>query len=451
MTVGIDLLQQAPEAYEGRFIRVTGELRRAPVVVCDGLVRLPPATWRLAQGEYFTAAGGYENLVPELLPAGITMTVDGVWRFWRGPVGCGKGAPLQRIWYLAVTNVVSPSPVARVTLTPVGGVEAPTPEGEATAAASATFAGPPSQGTPLREPSPAATTPPTTPGASQPTSTRSAATLPPEEATATPQTTETVEATATGESDDLETVTATVEAGDGATPTMTPTVGATATPGGSTVDKGRLPIQDLEGDRLGSDEAHSWEFEVRAGDQITISVAAQSSADITLTILNDRGNRIHQQNNSGAGQIERIEAWQAPENGVYRLLIAEAAGATTYYALLLLNSSDEEYSPFIFAGMLSYGTSANGNLAADTDQFWFFFGQQGEVVTVNVSPQDQSDLLIDLFGPPGELLEGGVDRAGSGGAEQLRNVVLPETGLYGILVGEVFYDPARYTVLVSRN
>lgn len=453
LSVNVDQLLQAPEAYQGRLVRLTGQFRRAPVIVCDGITRRAPATWRLAQTEQFVAAGGYETLIPVLLPPGMTVTVDGVWRFWRGPVGCGKEAPMQSIWYLAVTDVIAPSPIARVTLTPFGAEPQPT----------ADQTEPPSEPPPIGTPAPApsstvtaaSTTAPATPQATSTTQGSGVATMTstptPDEnddeavdddGTTTPQATATDDAGAPG------TVTVTATAQD---TTATATAAATATPGGSVVDKGIVEYQDLRGELMGNDETHSWLFDVEAGDFITVSIIAEADADIVMSVFDPGGNRVLQEDSGGTGQIERIEGLEVQSNGRYRIVISESSSNETYYAMLLLNDNYEDYYPFVFSGLLTYGASASSNMAEATDQFWFFFGNSQEVVNISVSPTDGTDLFIDLFGPDGELLEGTIDSAGNGGDEQMRNYVLPGTGLYGVRVGEVFYEASTFTILVSRN
>jgi hypothetical protein len=39
------------------------------------------------------------------------MTVEGYWRLYEGPLGCGKNAPRAAIWYLEVLRIVEPNPL----------------------------------------------------------------------------------------------------------------------------------------------------------------------------------------------------------------------------------------------------------------------------------------------------------------------------------------------------
>jgi hypothetical protein len=453
-------LAAEPQSYLDELLQVTGQYRRGPVVICDGLTRFSPAEWVLTgeQGEESVptlAVSGFENLVQPLLPVGMTVTVEGVWRYWRGPVGCGKEAPVEEVWYLELTEIISPSPIARVTLTPQGqqnggGSTVATPAGQT----------PEPVGTPGTEPSPTQESAPTAtrangsadPTQQGPTATVSPTTRPTEEVEETPtQGTPTpgatpATATATSEATDEPDATAT------ATATATQAAsGATATPTRSVVDNGALDYMDLRGDFIGSSEMHSWQFQVRAGDVITIQVAARQETDVALTVLDPGGNRVVEQNNSPAGQIEQIAAMEASGTGAYRVLISEANHEETDYALLLLNDSHEDYYNFVFSGLLSYGASRTADIPTETDQFWFFFGVAGDSINVNVAPDEATDIFMDLYEPDGSLMVNPIDTGGAGAAEQLLNYRLPSTGLFGIRVGEFDLQAGSYTILVARN
>lgn len=217
------------------------------------------------------------------------------------------------------------------------------------------------------------------------------------------------------------------------------------------LDRGSIDYQTLHGGHLESDETHSWQFSVQSGDVITISVAARAGSDIALSVLDPAGRRVVQQNDSPAGAIEQIAGIEAEGSGGYRLVISEVSANETYYSLMVVNNNDSEYYPVTFPGLLEYGSSASNNIEADTDHIWFFFGNSQEVVTINVSPTDQSDLVMYLFDPEGNALEEDIDDAGSGGAEQLLNYRLQSTGIFAILVGEDNFNEASYSILVSRN
>ena len=113
-----------PEASQNSLIRLTGQYHRRPKLVCENDPHPGPATWELGAGEDVALAGGFDNELRRLLPDGLTMTVEGHWLLWHGPVGCGKRAEVKDIWYLQVNRIVDPSPITQVTLTPfIAGIE----------------------------------------------------------------------------------------------------------------------------------------------------------------------------------------------------------------------------------------------------------------------------------------------------------------------------------------
>lgn len=197
-------LDDNPGAYEDQVIRVGGAYLKLPPPVCSPQ-RGPAFAWSLTNlvqttGDWLRIdAQGFEDVL-WLTPDGTPMTVEGYWRLYEGPLGCGKNAPREALWYLDVLRIVEPNPLpvfagaGGLTLTP-GGLDVQimplatlTPAGAPTAAV---------PGTPGPTGAPATITPPGLP----------------QTPTATP--------TATG------------TLAPGVTPTITPTPTVTPTPAAS--------------------------------------------------------------------------------------------------------------------------------------------------------------------------------------------------------------------------
>ena len=117
-TTMLSLLRN-PVAYEGQLVRLSGAYKPQPIAICQDEVRRSPASWSLVDGEAETLAAGFDTMLRELAYSGITLVVEGQWRQWVGPVGCGRRVPESQIWYLDVTNIISPNPL--VVSTPEGG------------------------------------------------------------------------------------------------------------------------------------------------------------------------------------------------------------------------------------------------------------------------------------------------------------------------------------------
>ena len=179
--VAFAALDEDPAAYHNRLIRVTGAYTSLPLPEC-GRVRGPVARWALVDQGLRLDAVGYEELL-SLVPEGIDLTVDGFWRLYEGPLGCGKEPPTDRLWYLEVVRLVQPNPlpllngrslaldasprisvtmsVSTLTATPEG-TASPTPSETPTPSRTSAPTETPGPGTPSATPGPTLTPSPTT-------------------------------------------------------------------------------------------------------------------------------------------------------------------------------------------------------------------------------------------------------------------------------------------------
>ncbi|MCP5098310.1 MAG: hypothetical protein GY943_22405, partial [Chloroflexi bacterium] len=272
------------------------------------------ATWNLVAGEGNVYMNGFDSQLNALLPESTSMTVNGVWRQWNGPIGCGKESEVAQIWFLEVHEIISPNPLVQVTLTPtvIGG------EGEEIAdnGEPSSFSNP--ETTPSAEdelvtaPAPiqpeatsqlVGTPTPFTNSNPNPTGTATAVT--------TPRNEEDNDGSEDDEDDtnDAEPTTApTSSTGGSNTPTPTATISSpsgnstpTATPLSSlttqtptpepyeTVIGKVYPAQGADFQLLNSAETHIWELDILADDIITIHVAAQPSIDVVVSLIDPNG------------------------------------------------------------------------------------------------------------------------------------------------------------------
>ncbi len=210
LLVTFDQLNSDPDSLLDQRIRVTGDftrLRPPDCLIYNG----PSFRWALVSDTLQLDAKGFEVIV-RLIPEGTSMTVEGFWRKYTGPLGCGKKPPADTVWFLEVTQIVQPNPLpnfggASVDVVPSG-------EGDAQASPGASPS-PTDNGTPTATPTLTATPTPSATPTSTPTLSGFDETLTPT-LTATP--TETP----------LPTVTGTPPT---STPTMTATPTATFIPG----------------------------------------------------------------------------------------------------------------------------------------------------------------------------------------------------------------------------
>jgi hypothetical protein len=109
VTVTFSELNENPVAYRDQSILVTGAYLPMAPQDCQRYSG-PAIRWSLTAESLQLDAVGYERIV-QLLPAGSMMTVEGFWRLYQGPLGCGKGPPEGSAWFLEVKKIVQPNPL----------------------------------------------------------------------------------------------------------------------------------------------------------------------------------------------------------------------------------------------------------------------------------------------------------------------------------------------------
>jgi hypothetical protein len=141
LEVGFAELNAEPAAYLGQRLRVSGTYTPLAAPECPRPTG-PALRWSLVAEELQLNARGFESVL-RLVEADTRLTVSGIWRAYRGPLGCGKEPPDGTVWYLAVDQIIEPNPLLGATapqLTVIPGtpatlspeetsVASPTPEG----------------------------------------------------------------------------------------------------------------------------------------------------------------------------------------------------------------------------------------------------------------------------------------------------------------------------------
>jgi hypothetical protein len=229
-----------------------------------------------------------------------------------------------------------------------------------------------------------------------------------------------------------------------ATGTVTVTPGASSTPSNATiVNKGDLNVEDLVISNIGAANLDRWSLDLVAGDAITITVASATLNDIVLSLFDSEDVAlVNEQNNSLAGNPETITNININNPGIHTIQVRTTNGSQTDYAIMFMDS--DSYS-FIFKGLLDENTARSGNVAADTDHFWFFNATNSDTVSFVVTPNNAGDPYIELYDPDGERILT-IDDTGDGEVERLDNYTLLDGGMYGIRVAEFDFQPMSYSI-----
>lgn len=106
--VNFETLNADPLVFRNKMIRVDGIYRAADRISCQPY-KGPEIDWHLIADGFEMNITGQRQVV-ELAPELASLTVDGVWRLYQGPVGCGKEPERDFVWYLETVRIVEPNP-----------------------------------------------------------------------------------------------------------------------------------------------------------------------------------------------------------------------------------------------------------------------------------------------------------------------------------------------------
>ncbi len=97
--------------YQNKWIQVTGNYFPQDPTICNPQPSNGPKfnSVLVSEGLQLNIQGGEKALA--IIPVNTEMVVQGVWRLYSGPAGCGKEPPSDVIWYLDIRAIVQPNPI----------------------------------------------------------------------------------------------------------------------------------------------------------------------------------------------------------------------------------------------------------------------------------------------------------------------------------------------------
>jgi hypothetical protein len=147
LLVDFDALNDNPGDYVNLRIRVSGNYLRLEPITCAPFSG-PRIQWGLVAEGLQLNAKGFEAIVLPIVPANTQMTLEGIWRRYPGPAGCGK-EPTAGLWYLEVEQIVQPNPLVAGSATPATLLSITPPPFPGTATPTVAGGLPPVGGTPI--------------------------------------------------------------------------------------------------------------------------------------------------------------------------------------------------------------------------------------------------------------------------------------------------------------
>ena len=214
------------------------------------------------------------------------------------------------------------------------------------------------------------------------------------------------------------------------------------------LDRELLPPGSLEIGALSLAGSERWTYIITATQAIDVQVIPDAGLELIATVMDRQGQVLSAETSAGPGQKVTLPAVVLPEAGEYAILVTSLQDGAGNYAILL--SAEDTYD-FLFQGNLVDGLAVSGDLAVESDHFYFFSGTAGETVDITATPLGQADLFLRLFDPQGSALITFHDESAAGEEERIVAYSLPETGLYAVLVGEQAFAGGAYQVLMERG
>ena len=461
-------LARNPASYEGQRVEVSGSYGILPAPPCNAALFLSPATWSFSDGGVVIRAAGMEDILTSLAPDGLTLLAGGLWQRWEGPIGCGDAAVTSTIWYLQIDQIISPNPISRSTLTPIG---APPPDLTLSpTSAQQVMISPTAVSTPatsVGSPTPLATSTtvtiqPETTASASPTTTPSPTLSPSPSPTGQPSPTP----SPTGLTSPIATPT---DMGSPiATPTLTGTIWPTFTPAATDTpspspsaapsetinDQGSIEYDQVENRLLGAGETHRWSLDVNAGDVVTVSIGPAIGLDLKIELIDPQGATIASRDEGSTGQAEIIAGLELSMGGEYGIRVRATNGLSGDYSIAA--SESNSYVDILFPGNIIYGETTSEFLPFNSHHIWHFQGTAGDTITILLTPYDNSDLVFTLFSPTMEGVPDMVyqyeriDDYGAGDSEEA-SYDLDENGFYSIWVEEWSDGESNYELALTQQ
>src|SRR5690606_36838254 len=149
-----------------------------------------------------------------------------------------------------------------------------------------------------------------------------------------------------------------------------------------------------------------------------------------------------------AGHTETQTDIYLEEPGEYLIVVKEFFGASGRYQLSL---SVTDAPQFGTGGPIEIGQVLLSELGGAQKQIWTFEGSAGQVVSIILSPSQESfDGILELRDPTGTVLIS-LDEGFSGDAEVISNLTLPLTGQYTVHVAGFGGNGGPYTLSLAEG
>ena len=178
-------------------------------------------------------------------------------------------------------------------------------------------------------------------------------------------------------------------------------------------------------DSLEANDEHAFPFTALAPTTVSIVVTPIGDLDVVVEVWSDAAEEELLEEVDASFGAETVE-FAAAEAGDYYFLVTGFNGAAGDYEVVLSGTPDAIFE-------LAYGDEVNGVVPDNGQIDFYFFGDAGDIFTVNVTSDENLDAVIEVVNFDTGDIEADVDDEFPGGTEVL-TFTLPADGLYIVRV-----------------
>ena len=211
---------------------------------------------------------------------------------------------------------------------------------------------------------------------------------------------------------------------------------------------GSLGQQDLVNGDLEANIKDVWTFSLPGSRYATLTLSPDNKdIDLILSLISPTGQTVTRIDNGYAGDTETVIDNLLLDSGLYVVEVSEFFGASGRYTLSLVLTEEPLFGG---GGQLVPGQTIQSNLVRGGQHVWKFSGNAGELVSIVLTPENQFDAILDIYGPDGSRLAA-LDEGFSGDAELIAGLELPLTGEYSILVRSFAGEGGSYSLSLDEG
>lgn len=210
---------------------------------------------------------------------------------------------------------------------------------------------------------------------------------------------------------------------------------------------GQLPAAEVSS-ALQKSRRDIWSFPLESPRYLSLAARPGDDAlDLSVRLIAPDGQTVFYLDNGYGPLAERAIDIPLTLPGLYLIEIEDFAGTSGRYTLTWTLTTDLTYTGH---DHLELDESLQTTLAPNGPHAWTFNGMAGQSVSVVLTPLDEFDAILNLYGPDGTRLAA-LDEGFSGDPEVVSGLRLPITGEYTIFVSSFADVAGLYTLTLSRG